>query len=93
MLVALGTIASAQTQGTDKTMDATIQLLDYVNSHPIAAIRFHASDIILYIHSNASYLSKPHSKSRVGRISTWVTKMTHPKQLTLMVSSMWKHAS
>ena len=68
MLVALGTIASAQTQGTTKTMDATIQLLDYAAPHPDAAIRFHASDMILYVHSDASYLSEPRSKSRVGGI-------------------------
>ena len=68
MLVALGTIALAQTKGTIQTMDAMVQLLDYAASHPDAAIRFHASDMILYVHSDASYLSEPHSKSRVGGI-------------------------
>ena len=57
MLVALGTIASAQTKGTDSTMQATMQLLDYAASHPDAAVRFHKSDMVLYVHSDASYLS------------------------------------
>jgi hypothetical protein len=33
------------------------QLLDYLATHPYAAIRYHASDMILHIHSDASYLS------------------------------------
>jgi hypothetical protein len=66
MLVALGSLAAAQTQGTEKTMDAAIQLLNYAATHPDAAVRFHASDMILYIHSDASYLSEPKARSRVG---------------------------
>ena len=49
-------------------MYATIQLLDFAASHPDAAIHFHASDMILFVHSHASYLREPHSKSRVGGI-------------------------
>ena len=68
MLVALGKITSAQTKGTEKTMEATIRLLDYAASHPDAAIRFSASNMILYVHSDALYLSEPNSKPRVGGI-------------------------
>jgi hypothetical protein len=66
MLTALSTVASAQTQGTEKTMDALVQLLDYAATHPDAKVRFHKSDMILYVHSDASYLSEPKAKSRVG---------------------------
>jgi Reverse transcriptase (RNA-dependent DNA polymerase) len=66
MLVALGTLAAAQTQGTEKTMDATKQLLNYAATHPDAAVRFHKSDMILYCHSDASYLSERKARSRVG---------------------------
>jgi hypothetical protein len=66
MLVALGTVAAAQTQGTEKTMAAIVQLLDYAATHPDAAIRFHKSDMTLYIHSDASYLSEPKARSHVG---------------------------
>jgi hypothetical protein len=66
MLVALGTLAAAQTKGTEKTMEALVQLLDYAATHPDAAIRFHKSDMTLYVHSDASYLSEPKARSRVG---------------------------
>ena len=63
MLVALGTLVAAQTRGTDNTMDATTQLLNYAATNPDAAIQFHQSDMILYAHSNASYLSEPQAWS------------------------------
>jgi hypothetical protein len=66
MQVALSTLAAAQTKGTEKTMDATVQLLNYAATHPDAAVRFYKSDMVLYIHSDASYLSEPKSRSRVG---------------------------
>ena len=66
MLVALGTLASAQTKGTEATMEALTQLLDYAASHPNAVIRYKASDMILYIHSDASYLSESEARSRAG---------------------------
>jgi hypothetical protein len=66
MLVALSTLAAAQTKGTQRTMEALIHLLDYAATHPDAAIRFHKSDMILYVHSDASYLSEPKARSRVG---------------------------
>ncbi|MGL5936068.1 MAG: reverse transcriptase domain-containing protein, partial [Cetobacterium sp.] len=64
MLTALGTLASAQSAGTERTMDALTQLLDYAATHPNAKVRYHASDMILYVHSDASYLSEPKARSR-----------------------------
>ena len=66
MLVALGTLAAAQTKGTKRTMEATTQLLNYAATHPDAAIQYYRSDMTLYAHSNASYLSEPQARSRVG---------------------------
>jgi hypothetical protein len=66
MLVALGTLASAQSQGTEATAKAVTRLLNYAASHPDAVLRYHASDMILYVHSDASYLSEPKARSRVG---------------------------
>jgi hypothetical protein len=40
-----------------KTQAATNQLLDCLAAHPDATIRYHASDMILHIHIDASYLS------------------------------------
>jgi Reverse transcriptase (RNA-dependent DNA polymerase) len=56
MLVALRTLAAAQ------TMQALMHLLDYAATHPNAAIRFHRSAMILYVHSDASYLSEPKAR-------------------------------
>ena len=66
MLVALGRLAQAQSHGTEATMDAAVQLLNYAATHPDAAVHFRKSDMLLAIHSNASYLSEAKSRSRVG---------------------------
>jgi hypothetical protein len=59
-------IATEQTKATEKTQAATNQLLDYLATHPEATIRYHASDMILHIHSDASYLSVSNARSRLG---------------------------
>jgi hypothetical protein len=53
----LNDMAMEQTKATEKTQAATNQMLDYVATHPDATTRYHASDMILCIHSDASYLS------------------------------------
>jgi hypothetical protein len=66
MLAALGTISSQQTTATTKTMTAVIQLLNYAATNPDATIRYHASDMILHVDSDASYLSESKARSRVA---------------------------
>jgi hypothetical protein len=66
ILMPLNDIATEQTKATEKKQAATNQLLDYLASHPDAAIRYHASDMILHIHSDASYLSVSNARSRIG---------------------------
>jgi hypothetical protein len=44
---------------------ATNQMLDYLATHPDTAIRHHASDRILHIHSDASYLSVSNARSHL----------------------------
>jgi hypothetical protein len=66
MLVALGSLASAQSKGTKATAQAATQLLNYCATHPDAEVCFHASDMILHVHSDASYLSERHARSRAG---------------------------
>ncbi len=66
LLAALSTIASCQAHGTTALQTACHQLLDYVATHPNAGIHFHASDMILAVHTNASYLSEPGGKSRAA---------------------------
>jgi hypothetical protein len=47
-------------------MRQTLQLLDYLASQEDAVLSYHASDMVLAVHSNASYLSKPKARSRAG---------------------------
>jgi hypothetical protein len=66
VLMPLNDIATEQTKATEKTKAATNQLLDYLATHPNATIRYHASDMILHIHSDASYISVSNARSRLG---------------------------
>ena len=64
MLVALSAIAAEQGSPTENTLKRVNQFLDYAATHPEATITYHASDMKLAIHSDASYLSEPKSRSR-----------------------------
>jgi hypothetical protein len=56
-------------------------MLDYLATHPDATIRYHASDMILHIHSDASYLSVSNALSHLGGLFFLGNKS--PKQDTL----------
>ncbi len=45
-------------------MEKAKQLLDYLATYPNATIRFRASDMIMNVHSDASYLSESDARSR-----------------------------
>jgi len=64
VLMALSTIASEQTQGTELTLEKAYQVLYFLVTHPNAVVRFRASDMVMNIHSDASYLSEPKARSR-----------------------------
>jgi hypothetical protein len=66
VLMPLNDIATEPTNATEKTQAATNQLLYYLATHPDATIRYHASDMILHIHSDASNLSVSNARSRLG---------------------------
>ncbi len=66
LLVTLGTIAAQQAKATTTTAKAVQQLLDYAHTHPDATIRYRASDMILRLHSDASYLSEAKARSCAG---------------------------
>jgi hypothetical protein len=66
VLMPLNDIATEQTKATEKTLAAKNQMLDYLATHPDATIRYHASDMILYLHSDASDLSVFNARSRIG---------------------------
>jgi hypothetical protein len=64
VLMALSSIAIEQSKGTTSTMERAKQLLDYLATYPNATIRFRASDMIMNVHSDASYLSESDAQSR-----------------------------
>ena len=66
LLVALSTLASAQAAPTAHTMSLVKWLLDYVATQPDAIITYKKSNMILAVHSDASYLSEANARSRVG---------------------------
>jgi hypothetical protein len=78
----LNDIATEQTKATEKTQAATNQMLDYLATHPDATIRYHASDMILHIHSDASYLSVTNARSRLGGLFFWATNPPSRTHLT-----------
>ena len=59
-------INSAQNKATVNTELRVKVLLDYLATHPDATLWYWASDMILNINSDASYLSKAKAKSRVA---------------------------
>ncbi len=63
VLKALSSIDVEQMKASDKTMTRCTQLLDYLSHKADAKVHFHASDMILNIHSDASYLLKAQARS------------------------------
>jgi hypothetical protein len=82
-LTALSTLGSQQTQATEQTVKNTKHLLDYLATHPDARIRYHASDMILNVHSDASYLSETKARSRASGhyFLGWLPKPNEPIRL------------
>jgi hypothetical protein len=66
MLQTLNDLATAQSKGTQATATAMTHFLNYCVTHPDAVLRFKASNMILHIHSDASYLPAPEARSRTG---------------------------
>jgi hypothetical protein len=64
------------------TADKVIKLLKYCNTHPETKIRYHASDMILHIHSDASYLSEDVAKIRAGGFFYMGNTTKNDKKLT-----------
>jgi hypothetical protein len=82
-LMALSYIAIMQTKGTTSRMEKAKQLLDYLATNPNATMKFKSSDMIMNIHSDASYLSEANARSRVcGHFfMEWDTKDGNPIKL------------
>ena len=66
ILVALGTIASAQTSGTIETENSVHKLLDYCATHSDVKLRYKARGVVVKAHSGASYFLVSQARSRAG---------------------------
>ena len=66
LLCPISAIASQSAKPTQDTMNHTLQLLDYLATQEVSVITYHASDMILAAHSDASYLSEPQARSCAG---------------------------
>ena len=67
MLEPIGTIATAMaTSSWQDLSKRMLQFLNYAATHPDAKIRFTASEMHLWIHSDSSYLNEPKARSRAG---------------------------
>ncbi len=61
-------LALAQAAPTEHTLELVKWLLNYASSNPDAIFTYKSSDMILAMHSNASYLSKANACSQAGGI-------------------------
>jgi hypothetical protein len=64
--MALSAIPGQQASPTEARRIHMNHFLDYMATHPDAKIRYHASNMILNVHSNALYLSAPCAHSRAS---------------------------
>ena len=78
ILTAVGSIATQQASGTAATMKAITHLLNYCATHPEATVRFIASDMVLWVDSDASYLSENKARSRAGGFHFLSNRPKHP---------------
>jgi hypothetical protein len=63
ILVGLSLLAAAQSKPTAHTLSLVKWLLDYAATNPDAILTYEKSDMVLVVHSDASYLGKPLARS------------------------------
>jgi hypothetical protein len=66
MLHILSNLAASQTHGTQETTIQMVHFLNYCATYPDAVLRYRASDMILHVYSDASYLTEPEAHSCAG---------------------------
>jgi hypothetical protein len=74
MLKAVNSVGSAQANPTEAVKAAAIQLLHYGHTYPNASITYRASDMILSIDADASYLGETGARSRAASTFKFVTR-------------------
>jgi len=74
IICAVNKLASRQARPTEAVVKDALQLLDYVATYPDATIVYEPSDMMLQLHSDASWLSESESRSRAAAILFLVKK-------------------
>jgi len=77
MLTAVTKLSSSQAHATEAVRDSCNHFLDYAATYPNAELVFHASDMILMVQSDCSFLSERNSRSRIGGIH-YLTSSANP---------------
>jgi hypothetical protein len=93
--MSINVLASEQSNAKEVTAYKVIKFLNYCNMHSDTNIRYHASAMILHIHSDTSYLSENGAQSRAGGFFYMGNNNKNDKTLTdgavLIVSKVVKH--
>ena len=84
MLPALNTLAEQQSSPTKNTEAAITHFLDYAATNPSAIIQYKASNMILQIDSDASYVSEPRARSRTWEQYYLSSLPTDPKKSPIL---------
>jgi hypothetical protein len=66
LLPAFSSLASQQANPTEKTMELCKKFLDFMATQEETILTYCTSKMVLAIHSDASYLSKPKARSQAG---------------------------
>ena len=81
MLPALNEISSTQAKPTKYTQEECQQIMDYAATYPNVYVRYHASDMVLTIDSDAAYLVLPNARSRIAgyfQLNDNPQRVSHP---------------
>ncbi len=93
LLCPISAIASQSANPTEKTLELTHHLLDYLGTQEEEILTYSASETVLAAHSNASYLSKPNARSRAGGHFSLSSDSTIPQNngAVLNIAHIIKH--
>jgi hypothetical protein len=78
LLTPLSALASQQSKPTTETMKRVRQFLDFCATQEPTVLTYRKSDMVLSIHSNASYLNEEQARSRAGGASLHVRRCALP---------------
>ena len=93
LLCTISALAAQSSNPTEDTMRYAMPFLDYVATQEEAVITFNTINMILAVHSDASYLSEPKAQSRAGGhfFLSSDTNMPHNNGVVLNIAHIIRH--